>query len=80
MLIRQVTWDGDDDPENPYNWKQARKWAITILLSFGGLVTLMSGAMLAPALQDIAHDFNTDENTAQIILSIYVFEIGRAHV
>lgn len=73
MLIRQVTWDGDDDPENPYNWKQARKWAITILLSFGGLVTLMSGAMLAPALQDIAHDFNTDENTAQIILSIYVF-------
>ncbi|XWW97677.1 hypothetical protein V2A60_005663 [Cordyceps javanica] len=67
-----VTWDGDDDPDHPYNWKQPQKWAITILLSFGGLVTLMSGAMLAPALQDIAHDFNTDEKNAQIFLSIYV--------
>ncbi|KAM3431187.1 hypothetical protein MY4824_007291 [Beauveria thailandica] len=67
-----VTWNGDDDPEHPYNWKEPLKWAITILLSFGGLVTLMSGAMLAPALQDIAHDFNTDEKNAQIFLSIYV--------
>lgn len=32
----------------------------------------MSGAMLAPALQDIARDFNTNENNAQIFLSIYV--------
>ncbi|KAJ6784150.1 hypothetical protein PWT90_04180 [Aphanocladium album] len=67
-----VTWNGSDDPENPYNWNQPRKWAITILLSFGGLVTLMSGAMLAPALGDIAHDFNTDQKHAQIFLSIYV--------
>ncbi|OAA74693.1 MFS multidrug transporter [Akanthomyces lecanii RCEF 1005] len=67
-----VSWNGDDDPEHPCNWKQPLKWAITILLSFGGLVTLMSGAMLAPALQDIAHDFKTNENNAQIFLSIYV--------
>ncbi|KAM3508857.1 hypothetical protein MY11210_006568 [Beauveria gryllotalpidicola] len=67
-----VTWNGDDDPEHPYNWTQPLKWAITILLSFGGLVTLMSGAMLAPALQEIAHDFKTDEKNAQIFLSIYV--------
>ncbi|CEJ87287.1 Putative Major facilitator superfamily transporter [[Torrubiella] hemipterigena] len=67
-----VTWDGDNDPENPYNWRMLKKMAITILLSFGGLVTLMSGAMLAPALQDIAHDFETDEEHAQIFLSIYV--------
>lgn len=32
----------------------------------------MSGAMLAPALKDIARDFGTDENHAQIFLSIYV--------
>ncbi|EGX94298.1 MFS multidrug transporter [Cordyceps militaris CM01] len=67
-----VAWNGDDDPDHPYNWNQPLKWAITILLSFGGLVTLMSGAMLAPALQDIAHDFNTNEKNAQIFLSIYV--------
>jgi hypothetical protein len=21
-----VTWDGPDDPENPQNWSQAKKW------------------------------------------------------
>ncbi|KAI1475443.1 MFS general substrate transporter [Daldinia eschscholtzii] len=67
-----VTWNGDDDPEHPYNWPLTRKWAITILLSNGGLVTLMSGAMLAPALKSIAVDLNTDEEETQIFLSIFV--------
>ncbi|KAK6949555.1 hypothetical protein Daesc_009638 [Daldinia eschscholtzii] len=67
-----VTWNGDDDPEHPYNWPLTRKWTITILLSNGGLVTLMSGAMLAPALKSIAADLNTDEEETQIFLSIFV--------
>ncbi|KAI1806575.1 MFS general substrate transporter [Daldinia bambusicola] len=67
-----VTWNGDDDPEHPYNWSLTRKWAITILLSNGGLVTLMSGAMLAPALKSIAADLQTDEEETQIFLSIFV--------
>ncbi|OTB19064.1 hypothetical protein K445DRAFT_305372 [Daldinia sp. EC12] len=67
-----VTWNGNDDPEHPYNWPLTRKWAITILLSNGGLVTLMSGAMLAPALKSIAVDLNTDEEETQIFLSIFV--------
>jgi MFS family permease len=24
-----VTWDGDDDPENPKNWTIGRKWAVS---------------------------------------------------
>ncbi|KAI0384215.1 MFS general substrate transporter [Hypomontagnella monticulosa] len=67
-----VTWNGDDDPEHPYNWPLARKWAITILLSNGGLVTLMSGAMLAPALETISADLKTGEEETQIFLSIFV--------
>ncbi|KAI1378896.1 MFS general substrate transporter [Hypoxylon crocopeplum] len=67
-----VTWDGDDDPEHPYNWSLTRRWAITILLSGGGLVTLMSGAMLAPALSSISRDLNTGEEETQIFLSIFV--------
>ena len=27
----KVGWDGPDDPTNPQNWTQRRKWAITIL-------------------------------------------------
>jgi multidrug resistance protein len=67
-----VKWEGDKDPEHPFNWPQLRKWAITILLSNGGLVTLMSGAMLAPALQSISHDLKTNEEETQIFLSIFI--------
>ncbi|POR31946.1 Major facilitator superfamily transporter [Tolypocladium paradoxum] len=67
-----VTFQGHDDPAHPFNWSQPKKWAITLLLSMGGLVTLMSGAMLAPALGAIAHDFQTDEEQTQIFLSIFV--------
>ncbi|KAI1078848.1 MFS general substrate transporter [Whalleya microplaca] len=67
-----VTWDGDNDPAHPFNWSLTRKWVITILLSNGGLITLMSGAMLAPALPAIAKDLQSSEEEAQIFLSIFV--------
>lgn len=31
-----VTWDGDDDPDNPRNMSTARKWVITGIACFGG--------------------------------------------
>ncbi|KAF4503314.1 MFS multidrug transporter [Fusarium agapanthi] len=46
--------------------------AITLLLSSGGLVTLMSGTMLALALETISHDIDTDAEKTQIFLSIFV--------
>lgn len=49
-----------------------RKWAITILVSFGGLVCLMSSTMLAPALEDIAHDLDISQAKANMTLSIFV--------
>ncbi len=27
----KVTWNGPDDPENPQNWSNAYKWALTML-------------------------------------------------
>ena len=26
----EVTWDGDDDPENPQNWPKRKKWYIGV--------------------------------------------------
>ena len=78
LTLLQVTWDGSKDPNNPYNWSETRKWLLTFLLSFGGLVTLMSGAMLSPALQAISHDLGSSKAQAQAIMSIYVlaFAVG----
>ena len=43
-----------------------------LLVSFSGLVTLMSGSMMAPALSEVAQDLSLNEPTAQLSLSIYV--------
>ncbi|KAI0148034.1 MFS general substrate transporter [Hypoxylon sp. NC0597] len=67
-----VTWDGPDDPANPFNWPLWLKWAVTLLTSLGGMVTLMSSTMMAPALPDISRDLHTDDATTQMTLSIFV--------
>jgi MFS family permease len=47
-------------------------------MSFGGLVTLMSGSMVAPALPALSHDLHMSEATADLSLSIFLlaFAIG----
>ncbi|KAF4553942.1 Efflux pump vrtL-like protein 2 [Elsinoe fawcettii] len=67
-----VTWDGPDDASNPKNWTFSRKYAATIFTSFGGLVTLMSGAMMAPALSAISLALGTSPEDANLALSIYI--------
>ncbi|PWN86530.1 MFS general substrate transporter, partial [Acaromyces ingoldii] len=68
--------DDDSDPSHPRNWPQRQKWINTLCCSMGGLVTLMSGAMLAPALEHIRADLHTSSSTANLILSIYVLAFG----
>ncbi|KAF7186204.1 putative transporter [Pseudocercospora fuligena] len=67
-----VTWEGEEDPANPLNWSTARKWTLTLLTSFGGLVCLMSSTMLAPALEEIADTLGTSQERANMTLSIFV--------
>ncbi|MCJ1290234.1 hypothetical protein MMC34_001770 [Xylographa carneopallida] len=71
-----VTFDGPDDPVDPFNWPLPRKWGIALLSSFGGLVTLMSGTMMAPALPQIGSDLNIGDATTQMTLSIFVLSFA----
>ncbi|KAJ5351251.1 hypothetical protein N7452_000225 [Penicillium brevicompactum] len=68
-----VTWDGDDDPENPKNWSMKKKWAATITVSLFTFISPVSSSMVAPALSSLAAEFNvTDEVVSQLMLSIFV--------
>jgi MFS family permease len=68
----QVTWDGPKDPSNPYNWSTRWKWAVTLLTSLGGLVTPMSGSIMAPALPAIGKDLSMGGSETLLTLSIFV--------
>ncbi|WPH03971.1 putative transporter [Acrodontium crateriforme] len=73
-----VTWESTDDPLNPLNWPQYRKWTVTILVSLGSFVTLMSGSMIAPALPELSRDLHKSEATAALTLSIFILAFGFA--
>ncbi|RAK99933.1 major facilitator superfamily transporter [Aspergillus ibericus CBS 121593] len=67
-----VTRNGPDDPECPFNWSLTVQWGLTILTSMGGLVTLMSVSMLAPALPSIGKDLKISGSEANMAVSIFV--------
>jgi hypothetical protein len=47
-----VTWDGDNDPENPMNWSMGKKWLTIALISILTLVTyVFSGRQRLLALE-----------------------------
>ncbi|KAI0867567.1 major facilitator superfamily domain-containing protein [Hypoxylon argillaceum] len=66
-----ATWDGPDDPEDPYNWSSRKKVSIGIVMGLGALVTLVTASVTAAALGDIARDLHLDPTTAQISFSVY---------
>jgi hypothetical protein len=68
----KVTWDGEDDPNDPYNWSQAFRLLTTLSLSCGGLVNTMSTSMVAPSLPQISKDLHIGTFTTQLTMSVYL--------
>lgn len=45
-----VDWDGPDDPENPQNWPDSKKWRIIATLAAVTLVTYVAcGSLCSPS-------------------------------
>ncbi|KAL4748381.1 hypothetical protein BDW72DRAFT_205657 [Aspergillus terricola var. indicus] len=56
-----LSWDGDYDPANPFNWPISRKWAVTYLAAMTSFLTMMNGTIITVAHFEIAELFNIDE-------------------
>ncbi|KAH6987234.1 major facilitator superfamily domain-containing protein [Ilyonectria destructans] len=68
-----VTWDGPSDPMNPHNWTRNKKWVSTVLVSCFTFISPVSSTMLAPALPDLAAEFNiTSDFETYLIMSIFL--------
>lgn len=57
------SWNGHYDPENPYNWPVARKWALTCLAAFATFLTMMNGTIITVAHFEITEHFHVNEET-----------------
>ncbi|KAF2826206.1 MFS multidrug transporter-like protein [Ophiobolus disseminans] len=68
-----ITWDGPNDPRNPLNWSQKRKWVVTILVSMFTFISPFSSTMVTPALPDIADDFDIPAGfMRQLVMTIFL--------
>ncbi|PYI33265.1 polyamine transporter 3 [Aspergillus indologenus CBS 114.80] len=68
-----VTWEGEDDPENPKNWSPMRKWKAIFAMSSFVFMSPLSSTIVAPALPAIASDLNiTQPAVEQMVLSIFL--------
>lgn len=69
-----VDWDGDDDPDNPYNWSKKKKWMNIGILSALTLLTPLGSSFFAPGVPRVMADFNsTSEITATFVVSVQVY-------
>ncbi|KAH8433974.1 putative MFS transporter [Aspergillus melleus] len=74
-----VTWDGPDDPENPKNWPQSRKWTTILPMSLFNFLSSISSATMAPALTAIQEDLHFSSSLLAV-LSLSAFLLGTAFI
>ncbi|KAJ4128959.1 hypothetical protein NW768_007484 [Fusarium equiseti] len=68
-----VTWDSPQDPSNPHNWTKRKKWVSTILVSCFTFISPVSSTMLAPALPNLANEFNISSDfETYLLMSIFL--------
>ncbi|KAF7539189.1 hypothetical protein G7054_g2375 [Neopestalotiopsis clavispora] len=70
-----VSWDEPEgeDPENPLNWPQKKKWANIITISVISFLVPLVSSMLAPAVEEVMIEFGTESDLfATFVVSIFV--------
>ncbi|KAJ5875055.1 uncharacterized protein N7473_012402 [Penicillium subrubescens] len=68
-----VTWDGPDDPENPFNWKTYKKARQLVFMAFNTFLTPLASSMFAPGVEDVMREFGSSSTMlASFVVSVYV--------
>ena len=53
-----IDWNGDDDPDNPFNWKMQKKWLVTLTACTGTFLVGLNATGYTGAEFAIAETFN----------------------
>ena len=69
----EVTWDGEDDPQNPRNLPPARKWACVVVVAFSSFCVTNNSAIYTTTYDQIMPLFHTTRVIATLGLSTFVF-------
>ncbi|KAE8375946.1 major facilitator superfamily domain-containing protein [Aspergillus bertholletiae] len=68
-----VGWDGDDDPQNPMNWSNARKRAIILLIAFATFNDAAASSIFTPGVPLVLEEFhNTNPTVSPFLISAHI--------
>ncbi|RCK64630.1 Multidrug resistance protein 1 [Candida viswanathii] len=71
-----VTWDGDDDEENPLNWPFYQKAFFIFQISFLTTSVYMGSAVYTPGIEELERDMNIGRVVATLPLTLFVIGYG----
>ncbi|KAI0204356.1 cycloheximide resistance protein [Astrocystis sublimbata] len=68
-----VGWDGENDPENPYNWTTTRKILNTGCVSFQTFLSPLASSIFAPGVPLVLAEFHSNSlEIATFVVSVYL--------
>ncbi|KAL4864419.1 hypothetical protein BDV12DRAFT_176186 [Aspergillus spectabilis] len=68
-----IGWDGQDDPNNPQNFPESKKWGLLLLISAFTMISPLASSMFSPAIRYMAEDFNeTNQTILSFTVSVYL--------
>ncbi|PYH47113.1 MFS transporter [Aspergillus saccharolyticus JOP 1030-1] len=70
-----VGWDGQDDPNNPQNFANGRKWGLLALISSITFISPLASSMFSPAVSYVGDDFGVS-NEYLLSFSVTIFLLG----
>ncbi|KAI5776546.1 major facilitator superfamily domain-containing protein [Geopyxis carbonaria] len=74
--VAVLDWDGPDDPDNPWNWPQGKRWFGTVVPGMLCLLITFSSSVYATGVYEVAAKFNVSITKALLGLSMYVIGLG----
>ncbi|KAF2724072.1 MFS general substrate transporter [Polychaeton citri CBS 116435] len=67
-----VDWEGPDDPENPRNWPEHRKWTITLISAAQCFVVSFASSVWSTATEVTAEEFHVSREVMTLGVAVYV--------
>ncbi|KAG8164622.1 hypothetical protein KVR01_004897 [Diaporthe batatas] len=67
-----VDWYGPDDPENPQNWSNAKKFFVTFEICFLTFSVYIGSAIYSASIQDVMTVFGVSQVAATLGLTLFV--------
>ncbi|KAI3610705.1 mfs multidrug [Moniliophthora roreri] len=73
-----ISWNGPDDPENPRNWVNRKRWSVTLVVSLFTFISPVASSISSPSLPAISKDLNIVSGSILENMSLSIFVLAYA--